>query len=78
MGEGTALPHGVPGARDTNDYGLASWIPHCQTVLVRTCVKHGHVDRSRLFDDLQKITQRLDSEMMIFTEPGSGNSALCL
>jgi hypothetical protein len=28
-------------------------------VLVWAHVKHGHVDPGRLFDDLQKITQRL-------------------
>jgi hypothetical protein len=40
-------------------------------MLVWTHVKHGHIDTSRLFDDLQKITQRLHSEMMILTEPRS-------
>src|SRR5260370_37319445 len=78
VGQRTALPHGVPGARDTNEYGSASWIPHCQTMLVWAHVKHGHVDSSRLFDDLQKITQRLHSEMMILTEPRTGRAALPL
>src|SRR5260370_71781 len=78
VGQCTALPHGIPGARDTNEYGSASWVPHCQTMLVWARVEHGHVDPSRLFDDLQKITQRLHSEMMILTEPRSGRAALRL
>src|SRR6185437_3778337 len=78
VGQSTALPHGVPGASDTNDYSFASWVPHCQTMLVWTHVKHGHVDPGRLFDNLQKITQRLHTEMMIFAETRSGSAALRL
>src|SRR6266849_784817 len=72
VGKRAALPHGVPAARDTDEHGLASWIPHCQTMLVWTHVKHGHIDPSRLLDDLQEVTERLHSEMVILTEPRSG------
>jgi hypothetical protein len=75
VGKRAALPHGVPGPHNTNKHGSASWIPHCQTMLVRADVKHGHVDPGRLFDDLQKITQRLRAEMMFLTEPRSRRSA---
>jgi hypothetical protein len=78
VGKRTALPHGVPGARDTDEYSSAGWIPHCQAMLVWAHVKHGHVDPSCLFDDLQKVTQRLNSEMMILTEPCSELAALRL
>jgi hypothetical protein len=47
-------------------------------MLVWAHVKHGHVDPSRLLDDLQKITQRLHSEMMILTEARSKRAALRL
>ena len=59
VGKRAALPHGVPGPRDTDEYGPAGWIPHCQAMLVWASVKHGHVDPSRLFDDRHEITQRL-------------------
>lgn len=74
----TALPHGVPGAGDTNEDSSANRIPHCKAVLVWAHVKHGHVDPGRLFDELQKITQRLHPEMVILTEPRSGRAALGL
>src|SRR6266705_699958 len=78
VGQGAALPHGIPGARDTNEYGFANWVPHCQTMLVWTHVKHSNVDPGRLFDDLQKVTERLHPEMMIFTEPRRVRAALRL
>jgi len=78
VGKRTALPHGAHGARDTDEYSSASWIPHCQAMLVWAHVKHGHVDPGRLFNDLQKVTQRLHSEMMILTEPRSKLAALHL
>ncbi len=55
VGERTALPHGVPGACDTDKYGSADRVPHGQTMLVRTYVKHGHINPGRLFDDRHKI-----------------------
>lgn len=45
-----ALPHGIPGTRDTDVHDPAGWIPHSQTMLVRADVKHRHVDPGRLFD----------------------------
>lgn len=51
-----ALPHGVPGPRDTDEYGPAGWIPHCQAMLVRASIKHSHVDPRRLLDDGHEIT----------------------
>jgi hypothetical protein len=47
-------------------------------MLVRAYGKYRHVDASRLFNDFQKITQRLHPEMMILTEPSSGRAALRL
>jgi hypothetical protein len=51
-----ALTHGIPGPCDTDEYGPANRIPHCQAMLVRAGVKHGHADPSRLFDDRHEIT----------------------
>jgi len=56
VSERAALPHGVPGTRDTYEYGPADWISHCQAMLVRAAIKHGNVDPSRLFDDSHEIT----------------------
>jgi hypothetical protein len=56
MGKRAALPHGVPGPRDADEYGPAGWIPHCQAMLVRASVKHSHVDPGRLLNDSYEIT----------------------
>jgi hypothetical protein len=56
VGKRTALPHGISGARDTDEHGSTSWIPHSQAMLVWTHVNDGHVDPCCLFDDRQKIT----------------------
>lgn len=78
MSKGAALPHRVPGPRDTDENGPASRIPHGQPMLVRAGVKHSHVDPGRLFDDRHEITERLHSEMMITTELRSRRTAFRL
>jgi len=50
-----ALPHGIPGTRDTDVHGPADGIPHGQAMLVRADVKHRHVDTGRLFDNRHEI-----------------------
>jgi hypothetical protein len=46
-----ALSHGIAGPSDTDEYGPADWIPHCQAMLVRASVKHSHVDPGCLLND---------------------------
>lgn len=70
-----ALPHRVPGARNTDKHRSAGGIPHCQAVLVRADVKHGNVDASCLLDDRHEIAKRLYSQVVIPTEPPGGLAA---
>ena len=55
VGKRAALPHRIPGTRNTDVHSFAGWIPHSQTMLVRADVKHRHVDPSRLFDNRHQI-----------------------
>ena len=56
MSERAALPHGVPGPGDTDEYGPADGVSHGEAVLIWASVKHSNVDPSCLFDDGYEIT----------------------
>jgi hypothetical protein len=59
VGECAALPHRVPGARDTDKNGVAAWVAHRQAVLVWAHVEHGYIDSGGLLDDRHQVTERL-------------------
>ncbi len=78
MSKRAALPHRVPGARDTYEHGSAGTVSHCQAVLVRTRVKHGNIDPGCLLDDRHEIAKRLRPEMVILAEQLSSLASLSL
>jgi len=78
VGQRAALPHRIPGACDTNEYGVTSGIPHRQAVLIRTGIEYRNVDPGGLFNDRNEVAQRLHTQVMVPAEPRSSGSPLGL